>query len=44
MYAAALSEFRRLVLFMQVKIKLSPAAMSGGRDGVARGRDGREVN
>ena len=30
--------------FMQVKVKLSPAAMSGGRDGVARGRDGREVN
>ena len=29
---------------MQIKIKLSPAAMSGGRDGVDRGRDDREVS
>ena len=44
LHAAALSDYRRLVLFMQVKVKLSPAAMSGGRDGDARGRDGREVS
>ena len=44
LYAATLSDFGRLVLFMKVKIKLSPAAMSGGRDGVARGRDDREVS
>ena len=46
LYAATLSDFGRLMLFMHIvgtwrAASLQCAAMSGGRDGVDRGRDGR---